>query len=182
MPVLWDIMTFMWCHSLQWCHNEHDGISNHQPHDCLLNCLFRCRSKKTSKLRVTGLCVGNSPVTCEMPAQRASNTENVSIWWHHHVLSFTDIQVWNEMICKELMNKTPYSMQLIFQFIDFKTKWPLNSGGVMLMNMQITSYYLELVSLTWFDFNLGIDKWLHIHQNVWDAVIHPFPIFNHAAI
>ena len=48
---------------LQWRHNEHDSISNHQPHDCLLNCLFRCRSKKTSKLRATGFCVGNSPVT-----------------------------------------------------------------------------------------------------------------------
>ena len=70
--------------SLQWRHNEHDGVSNHQPHDCLLNRLFRCRSKKTSNLRVTGLCVGNSPVTGEFPAQRASNAENVSIWWRHH--------------------------------------------------------------------------------------------------
>ena len=42
-------------------------------------------SKKTSKLRATGLCVGNSPVTGEFPAQMASNMENVSIWWHHHV-------------------------------------------------------------------------------------------------
>ena len=44
--------------ALQWCHNERDGVSNHQPHDCLLNRLFRHRSKKTSKLRVTGLCDG----------------------------------------------------------------------------------------------------------------------------
>ena len=36
--------------------------------------------KKTSKLRVTGLCAGKSPVTGEFPAQRASNAENVSIW------------------------------------------------------------------------------------------------------
>ena len=71
--------------SLQWRHNEHDSVSNHQPHDCLLNHLFRGRSKKTSKLRVTGLCAGNSPVTGEFPAQRASNAENVSIWWRHHV-------------------------------------------------------------------------------------------------
>ena len=49
--------------SLLWRHNGHDGVSNHQPCDCLLNRLFRRRSKKTSKLRVTGLCVGNSPVT-----------------------------------------------------------------------------------------------------------------------
>ena len=47
--------------SLQWRHNDHDGVSNHQPHGCLPNRLFRHRSKKTSKLRVTGLCVGNSP-------------------------------------------------------------------------------------------------------------------------
>ena len=71
-------------HALQWRHNGRDGISNHQPNDCLLNRLFRHRSKKTSKLRVTGLCVGNSPVTGEFPAQRTSNAANVSIWWRHH--------------------------------------------------------------------------------------------------
>ena len=70
--------------SLQWRHNEHDGVSNHQPHECLLNRLFRRRSKKTSKLCVTGLCAGNSPETGEFPAQMASNAENVSIWWRHH--------------------------------------------------------------------------------------------------
>ena len=52
--------------------------------DCLLNRLSRRRSNKTSKLRVTGLCAGNSPVTGEFPAQMASNAENVSIWWRHH--------------------------------------------------------------------------------------------------
>ena len=71
---------------LQWRHNERDSVSNHRRIDCLLNLLFRRRSKKTPKLRVTGICEGNSPVTGEFPAQRASNTENVSIWWRHHVL------------------------------------------------------------------------------------------------
>ena len=56
-------------------HNERDGVSNHQPHDCLPNRLFRRRSKKTSKLRVTALCVGNSPVTDEFPAQVTSNAK-----------------------------------------------------------------------------------------------------------
>ena len=70
--------------TLQWRYNEHDGVSNHQHHDCLLNRLSRRGSKKASKFRVTGLCVGNSPVTGEFPAQRASNAENVSIWWRHH--------------------------------------------------------------------------------------------------
>ena len=71
--------------SLQWRHNELAGVSNHQPHDCLLNRLSRRRSKKTSKLRVTGLCVGNSPGIADFPTQRASNAENVSIWWRHPV-------------------------------------------------------------------------------------------------
>ena len=52
--------------------------------DCLLSRLFRCRSKTTSKLRVTGLCEGNPPVTGVFPSQRASNAENVYIWWRHH--------------------------------------------------------------------------------------------------
>ena len=69
--------------SLQWRHNGRDGVSNHQPPHCLLNRLFRSRSNKTSKLRVTGHCVGNSPETGEFPTQLASNAENVSIWWRH---------------------------------------------------------------------------------------------------
>ena len=53
--------------SLHWRHNDHDGVSNHQPHGCLLNRLFRRRSKKTLKLRVTGLCAGNSPGPVNSP-------------------------------------------------------------------------------------------------------------------
>ena len=67
-------------------HNGHNGVSIHQPQP-LLNRLFRHRLKKTSKLRVTGLCAANSPLTSEFPAQMASNAENVSIWWRHHVQS-----------------------------------------------------------------------------------------------
>ena len=82
--------------SFRWRHNERDSVSNHQPHDCLLNRLFRRRSKKKSKLRVTGLCMGNSPGTGEFPAQTASYAENVSIWWRHNVplslLSFGQIK------------------------------------------------------------------------------------------
>ena len=79
--------------SLQSRHNGRDGVSNHQPHDCLLNRLFRRRSKETSKLRVTGLCAGNSPVTGEFPVQMASDAENGSIWWRHHV-SMLALTMW----------------------------------------------------------------------------------------
>ena len=56
--------------TLLWRHNEHDCVSKHQPHDCLLGRSFRPRSKKTSKLRVTGLCAGNSPATGEFPPRK----------------------------------------------------------------------------------------------------------------
>ena len=79
--------------SLRWRHNGHNSISNHQPHDCLLNRLSRRRSKKTSKVRVTGLCAGNSPGTGEFPAQMASNAENVSIWWRRHIDWVTVISI-----------------------------------------------------------------------------------------
>ena len=42
--------------TVQWRHNECDGVSNHQPRHCLLNRLFMRRSKKTSKLRHWRLC------------------------------------------------------------------------------------------------------------------------------
>ena len=56
--------------SLRWRQNECEDVSNHQPHDCVLNRLFRRSSEKTSKLRVTGLCAA----------------EKVSVSWRHHVV------------------------------------------------------------------------------------------------
>ena len=38
----WEIRPSI-CLSLQWRHNGRDIVSNHQPHDCLLNRLFRRR-------------------------------------------------------------------------------------------------------------------------------------------
>ena len=68
--------------SLQWLHNERSCISNH----LCLNCLFRRRSKKTSKLCITGLDEGNSLVTGEFPSQ-----------WPvmQKMFPFDDIIMWN---------------------------------------------------------------------------------------
>ena len=65
----------------------------------LLNRLFRRRSKKTSKLRVTGLCAGNSPITGEFPARTrkmfsfdfAIMIYGTGIWMHD---SFTSRILW----------------------------------------------------------------------------------------
>ena len=107
---------------LWWRHNGLDSVSNHQPHGYLFNCLFRRRSKKTSKLCVTGLsglCAGVSPGTGEFPAQVACNVENISIWWRHHDYMWSWLPlpgisgVWRQMknlttqyIC---VNRTHYS-------------------------------------------------------------------------
>ena len=67
-------------HPLQWRHNGCDGVSNHQPRDCLPKRLIRHRPKKTPKLRVTGFVMGIHRW------QTGSNAENFSIWWRHHVV------------------------------------------------------------------------------------------------
>ena len=97
------------CISLQYRHNERDGVPNDQPRYCLLNCLSKRRSKKTPKLRVTGLCEGNLPVTGEFPAQRARNAENVSIWWRHHVF-----ELGGEKIPRD-MESALYGENIIFR-------------------------------------------------------------------
>ena len=69
--------------SLQWRHNGHDSVSNHQPHHCLP--FIRAQITQNIKaLHHWPLC-RNSPGSGEFPEQRASNAENVSIWWRHHV-------------------------------------------------------------------------------------------------
>ena len=101
--------------SLLWRHNGRGSVSNHQPRDCLLNRLFRRRSKKTSKLRVTGLCVGNSP---GIPAQMASNTENVSFWWRHHVIS------------------RPHGRAMGACYEDFGENWPSYNGAALYRDLR----------------------------------------------
>ena len=85
----------------------------------------RHRSKKTSKLRVTGLCVGNSPGTGDFPAQMASYAKNVSIWWRHHgwtasmkakqvfhsVLRFRDsMRLYDKHITARIRSKIPVAI------------------------------------------------------------------------
>ena len=54
--------------------------------------VYSGRSKKISKLCVTGIWAGNSPVTGEFPAQRSSNAENVSLWWCHHAVKHVKLK------------------------------------------------------------------------------------------
>ena len=100
--------------TLLWFHNGRNGVSNHQPHHCLLNRIFRRRSNKTSRLCVTGLCEGNSPVNGEFPARRASNAENVSIWWRHDgIIAFQNIFV-QQLVQVDINENTKTPQYMIF--------------------------------------------------------------------
>ena len=74
------------CNSLRWRHNGRDAVSNHHPHDCLLNRLFRRKSKITSKLCVTGFVRGIHRWPVNSQHNRPVTRKNVSIWWRHHVV------------------------------------------------------------------------------------------------
>ena len=41
------MFSFLISITLQWRHNERDGVSNHKPHDCLLNRIIMRQPKKT---------------------------------------------------------------------------------------------------------------------------------------
>ena len=102
-----------------WRHNGHDSVSIHLPHDCLLSRLFSHRSKNTSKFRVTSLWHQSSGslvfVTGEFPAQMASNAENASIWWRHHVKPcfHTMVTMHTDLWCHNC-NSVDYSDVIVF--------------------------------------------------------------------
>ena len=95
------ILIFSW--PLHWRNNECDGVSIQQRLVCLLRRLFGPRSKKTSKLLVTGLCGGNSPVTGGFPSQRASYAERLpfddvimrQMVWNYHICIVVDVETNN---------------------------------------------------------------------------------------
>ena len=119
---LWDVVSdpsvALYLYSLQSRHNERDGVSNHQRLDCLLTRLFSCRSKKISKLRVTGLCDGNPPETVGFTSQRSSNAENVFIWWRHHVRYISRHSSHSRFIMIVADGQTPVRRQHIYKHHD----------------------------------------------------------------
>ena len=118
--------------SLQWHHSGRNGVSNHQPYDCLLKRLFKCRSKKASKRHVIGFCAGNSPVTGEFPTQMPSNAKKFSIWWRHHVLASVG-SIWRHLIT------------VVYAFFKFYTSLVKPEGGVLFLYIW-TDFWLWLTA------------------------------------
>ena len=117
--------------TLQWRHNERHGISYHGRLDWLLNHLLRCISKKTSKLWVIGLKLW-AEFTCNrwIPHWKDRNAENISIWWRHHAIYISWLQLKtlsDKYTCRKLhihndnpLNTAPTSCQ--------ELSWPFMRG------------------------------------------------------
>ena len=108
--------------ALLWRHTGHKDVSNHQPHDCLLNRSFRRRSNKTLNPRITDLCAGNSPVTGEFPAQMASKAEDISIWWRHHEHGTVSISEFKIILIK--ITKMDDDPKMVKQSVWLLKSWP----------------------------------------------------------
>ena len=146
--------------TLLWRHNERDGVFNHRRLDCLLNRFLKCRSNKTSKLRVTGLCDGNSQVTGEFPAQKfpfddvimqTSNRVNAGKDLSTFILT---LQVTIILMIASYLNTAPYNNinikgQESFEILMICT-------GVLIINLRRSSDYHRFVMRTPFPV-----KWRH---------------------
>ena len=145
-------------HTLEWSHNEHDGVSNHQPHDCLFNRLFTHRSKKTTKLRVTGLCAGNLPVTSSWSQKWLMVTP-----WHRDASSITD------SLCEHWIPLTQGPVPQGFYLISSLSDDNLNQMSFQWLETLIECHrdtlchflFSYLVSMD--VFRLAQDYWRHLH-------------------
>ena len=142
--ILWQI-TWSSRGPLQWRHNESFGVSNHQPHDCLLSRLFKAQIKEKSKLRVTGFCAGNSQVIDEFPTQRASNAENVSIWWRHHGH-------------RPIFSSSIYKLPSVLQQTIF---------------IQRIVHRKVCLWSSWWSFTISVEIWMQLHNSIGRIPFHP---------
>ena len=125
--------------ALQWCHNELYGVSNHRHLDCLLNRLFRRRSRKTSNSASLAFVRGihRWPVTGEFTAQRASNAENVPIWWRQLGLIKRDVLLYsalgNFIDNSQYMTFANILLYRTFQITIISLRWQLSNINIHLV-------------------------------------------------
>ena len=118
-------------YTLQWRHNGRDSISNHQPHGCLLNRLFRRRSKKTSKLRVTGLLCGEFTGDRWIPRTNGQLRGNC---FHLITSSWTESRyntIWRNM-----------TRSLSSQLLTIDAPWLTREGGIWASFLICKSFFL----------------------------------------
>ena len=80
--------------SLQWRHNERNGVSNHRRLVCSTVCSGADQRKHQSSASLAFV-MGIHRWPVDSPAQRASSAENVSIWWRQHVTPGSVHALWH---------------------------------------------------------------------------------------
>ena len=110
--------------TLQWRHNDHDGISNHQPRRLFTQPSIQTQIKENIKAPCHWPLCGEFTGTGEFPTQRVSYAENVSIWWRHH----------EESLFSWKGNKTP-------TFIERRTK--LDRGVISQFYQSFIQFVLD---------------------------------------
>ena len=129
--------------SLHWRHNDHDGVSNHQPHDCLLNRLYRRRSKETSKLRVTGLCVGNSPGPVNSPHKGPVTRK---------MFPFDDVIMWCSPSCHDIFHMTGPLWGIHLSMVDsYDRKGPATWGFHVFFDISLNKLFNKQSICCWFE-------------------------------
>ena len=118
---------------------------------------FYSRSKKTSKIRVTGLCVVNSPVTSEFPAQKANNSENFSIWWRHHGIPVSQCETidygstrhrYMHWLCKQSFDHSFIVISARY-FIGFHASWVIKAESkhpLLFLSLELNNWSKHLTN------------------------------------
>ena len=177
---------------LRWRHNGLDGVSNHQPHDCSLNRLFRRRSMSSSKLRVTGLYARNSPVTAVNSSHKWPVTRKmfplddviISCWFLRNKQKLLEVRsclhIWwthkNQLSTQRV--RAGGTMRVTSPFLHIVHHWcsyadDLLFGCTFLSVVNILSHFYQ------HGLNL-IATWLNIPMS--DEIMYPFPSFSRCAI
>ena len=156
--------------TLRWRHNDHSGVSNHQPHGCLLNRLFRCKSKKHQSSASLAF------VREIHRGQMASYAENVSIWWRHHENRAKYLQYTMDKRAKRfcgqsrsqgsILEAVPRATDSIMAVIlDFFSKWPpRNWTNLTLFHIFWSIWYISMILVSnvvfwgWRNLNM-MSKW-----------------------
>ena len=157
---LWNMFGKYWCYhrehygrnslfikrTIQWRHNDHDGVSNHQPHGCLLNRLFRRRSKGTSKLRVTGPCVGNSPGPVNSPHKEPVTRK---------MFLFDDVimKAWGYMCTSDMCNGRVLVLYCFSRYTSFVEKTYAGKVNTYYVFIMCIIFYIQI----WFCSSLSYD-------------------------
>ena len=142
----------------------------------LLNHLFRRRWKKTSKLRVTGFCAGNSPGAGEFPAQMTSNAENVSISWRHHASGALVCNHTPSKVCEKLLTH-PWISNFIPHFIIGVITYPCWMLVLKLIPLSNMGHWIPTRSLSSLEYILvsfTIIKVFYFHAHCRSSELHVY--------